>query len=141
MRTWLILLTAGASLVGCATSPAPNPWDDITVPLDAPAEPVATPALRSPVSVDGEMVTFDIPGALAIDNLLTAAETNEAIARAHAAQIVQLRLAIDGLVEAGRAQRMVAEMRAEMLEDTRRQHTFEKAFYWVVIGALAVALP
>jgi len=43
-------------------------------------------------------------------------------------------------VEAGQAQRHIADMREEMLRDAYRNHFYSSIGYWVVIVALGAAL-
>jgi len=58
----------------------------------------------------------------------------------HAAQIGQLKVARKALVEAGQAQRNIADMRQEMLEDERRHHFWQSIGYWVAIIGMGLAL-
>ncbi len=70
----------------------------------------------------------------------TIAEGNTEIAKAHAAQIVELQKALAGMLEAGRAQRRVSDLRLEILQEERRQHVIEKiGLYALMLATLGVA--
>jgi hypothetical protein len=74
-----------------------------------------------------------------LDAYKTASEANYGIAEQHAAQIEALQDALEALVEAGVAQRVVADMRQQMLEEERRHNTYEKVGLYAIILALGVA--
>jgi len=67
-------------------------------------------------------------------------EANEGIAGEHALQIGQLKIARKGLVEAGLAQRHIADMREEMLKDERQHHFFQSIGLYAVIIGMGFAL-
>lgn len=93
-----------------------------------------------PVSETDETVTFDLDGATALLKFQTTAEGNTKIAKAHAAQIVELQHALAGMLEAGRAQRRVSDLRLEILQEERRQHVIEKVgLYVLMIATIGVA--
>ena len=89
-----------------------------------------------------DTVTFDLEGANAVSAYIVVAEANTDIAYQHSEQINELRTATKALVDAGKAQRKVADLRKEILEEERRHWFWEKTGYWagfLIIG-LAVAL-
>jgi len=129
-------------LAGCATPPSPDPWTDIQVPTARAEKPLSLPEFPSPASMTTDTVTFDIEGANAVSAYIVVAEANTDIAYQHSEQIDDLRAASRYLVDAGKAQRKVADLRLEILEEERRHWMFEKAAYiggFLLIG-LAVAL-
>jgi acyl CoA:acetate/3-ketoacid CoA transferase len=94
----------------------------------------------APIGETADTVSFDLDGATALLEFQITAEGNTGIAEAHAAQIVQLQVALAGLLEAGMAQRRVSDLRLEILQEERRQHTIEKVgLYALLIAALGIA--
>lgn len=83
-----------------------------------------------------DTVTFDLDGAQELDAFKTAAEANTVIAAENAAALDHTNDAVGALVEAGQAQRAIADMRAEMLADERRHNFFEKIGLWVLVIGL-----
>jgi len=71
-------------------------------------------------------VTFDISGARALEAYRIAGEGNTELAEEHAGQIDDLKDAAAILVETGQAQRRVADLRLEILQEERRHHFIEK---------------
>lgn len=100
------------------------------------------PEFPSPVSMNEETVTFDLDGANAISAYIVTAEANTGIGNEHAEQIDADRVAIKALVDAGKAQRKVADLRKEILEEERRHWFWEKISYWAgfLIVGMSVAL-
>lgn len=110
------------------------------LPDEPPAQAVILVDWPEPAEVTDDRVSFDLAGATALLKFQTIAEGNTAIAKAHAAQIVELQKALAGLLEAGMAQRRVADLRLEILQEERRQHAIEKVgLYALMIAALGVA--
>jgi uncharacterized protein (DUF608 family) len=101
---------------------------------------MALPAIPEPTSVGANTATFDLEGLHGWDAYIVVAETNKQIADENAQTILAQKRAINGLVEAGKAQRQVAEIRLQMLEDERRRSLWNSITYWVVIGALGAAV-
>jgi len=124
---------------GCASQP-PNPWESIEVPRGTITQPIELGKFPLPAQSDSEGIAYDIQGVNDLEAYRLTAEANTAIAAAHAEQIEALRKGIEGLVEAGKAQRRIADMRQEILEEERRHWMFEKVGYWFVIIGLGVAL-
>jgi len=136
MKAWLIWLALGASLSlssGCASTPAPDPWGDVEIPGDPATQPVALPEWPQPTDFTEGTVTFDLAGAHVLEVWRVAALGNTEIAAAHADQVDDLRDAARSLVEAGKAQRKVAELRREILEEERRAHLWEKTGLWAML--------
>jgi len=107
-------------LGGCATPPTPDPWQDIEVPTERAERPLRLPQFPDPVNLTNDSVTFDLDGANAISGYIIIAEANTDLVREHSEQIDDLRSASKYLVEAGKAQRRVADLRLEILEEERR---------------------
>ncbi len=85
-----------------------------------------------------DSVTFDLDGANAISAYIVTSEANTGIAYEHSEQIDDLRVATKALVDAGKAQRRVADLRKEILEEERRHWFWEKTGYWA--GFLIIGL-
>ena len=110
------------------------------LPDKAPAQPVALVDWPAPSEVTDELVSFDLDGATQLLKFQTIAEGNTGIANAHAAQIVELQKALAGMLEAGKAQRRVSDLRLEILQEERRQHAIEKVgLYVLMLATLGVA--
>jgi len=127
-------------LSGCASAPPHNPWDALTTetsaavtPLDCGSFPVATSSTQTDA-------TYDIAGLNDLNDYRKCSEANEGIAGEHAKQVDQLKIVRKNLTEAGRAQRNIADMKQEMLDDERKRNFFEKIGLYVVIGAMGFAL-
>lgn len=136
MRLLAIFLIAGA-LSACVT-PQPNPWDSIEVVSQPATKPLDCGGFPYPSEVIGESIVYDNSGANALEAYRACSEANEDIAAEHAQQIDQLHIATKGLVEAGQAQRRIADMRQQILEEERRHWFFERIGYWagfLIIGA------
>jgi len=129
MRAWLTLLAVGASLSlssGCATAPASDPWAKVEVDLTPAERPVRLPEWPQETSFTEDEVTFDLSGARALEAYRVTGEGNTELAEEHAAQIDDLKDAAATLIETGQAQRRVADLRLEILQEERRHHFIEK---------------
>lgn len=82
---------------------------------------------------------YDAAGMLEWEGFVIAADANTEVADALADALVEQKRATGHLVDAGRAQRQVAELRQEMLEDERRRHLWDSVTHWVLIVVLGVA--
>jgi hypothetical protein len=91
------------------------------------------PAWPEPIEFNQDTVTFDLEGARALEAYRVTGAGNTEIAAAHADQVDELRTAATYLLEAGQAQRKVADLRREILEEERRAHTYEKIGLWAML--------
>jgi hypothetical protein len=140
MNRLLILSILGASLSSCASTPTPNPWDDIVVPAEGATVPLDCGEFPLPNDLSEDDITYSADGVRALEAYRVCSETNQQIGAAHAEQVDDLRRGTAALVDAGKHQRAIAEMRREMLEEERRHALWERVQYWVVILAMAAAL-
>lgn len=141
MKISLIFCIIGLSLsAGCATRPSISPWAGLSTDISAAAASLNCGSFPAPISAIAAEIVYDEDGVNALEAYRVCSEANEANVDEHAAQIQQLKIARRGLTEAGQAQRNIADMRAEMLEDERKHHFWQSLGYWVVIGAMGVAL-
>ena len=136
-RLWAILLIGGA-LTGCATV-EPNPWESIDTTYTPAQQPVEPPYWPIPDTFDEFGATYTIEQLRLLDIYREAADANYRIAQQHAAQIDALNEAVGSLVDAGKGQRVVADMRRQMLEEERRHNAFEKVGLWILVLALGGA--
>ena len=140
MPQWLISLVVGVSLSGCATTPTPDPWANVEVDQTEAQQPVRLPEWPQETSETEDEVTFDLSGARALADYRIIGEGNTELAEEHAAQIDDLKDAVLSLVEGGRAQRRIADLRLEILEEERRHHFIEKmGLYALALFALGAA--
>ena len=138
MKRLAILWTAGALLSGCISAPAPNPWDTVDVAPTATTRPLPLGKFPQPASFDDNTITYDASGVGELDAYRDRAEANTIVADSHADQVIELKAATRALVEAGKAQRRVADLNKEILADERRHWFWERLSYWaglILIGA------
>ena len=135
MRMLLTFLLAGG--LSACTTVAPNPWADLDTDI-APAVPPLHCVMPLPDAVVGQSITYETASAL--EAYRVCSEANEAIAKEHVAQIGQLKIARKGLTEAGQAQRNIASMKEEMLQDERKHNFFTSIGYWIVIIGMGLVL-
>ncbi len=141
MSRLLTLLIIGVSLSsGCATSPPVSPWAGLSTETVAAAGAVDCGLFPAPSRATGAEIGYDEAGVNDLEAYRVCAEANQANVDEHAAQIAQLKIARKGLTEAGQAQRNIANMKQEMLDDERRHHFWQSLGYFVVIGAMGFAL-
>ncbi len=136
------LIVVVVFLSGCAVAPPENPWNDIEVPTESAERPLELPQWPLPTSFTDTEATFDLEAVRALEAHRVVADANTAIATAHAGQIDELRSAAGYLVEAGAAQRRVADLRLEILEEERRSWLWQKMGYLTgyLLIAAAIAL-
>lgn len=123
-------------LSGCATT-APDHWQGLDVDISPATTPIHC-VLPLPDEVIGQSIVYET--SLALEAYRVCAEANEDIVSEHALQIHQLKLARKGLTEAGQAQRRIADMKQEMLDDERKHNFFQKIGLYVVIVGMGMAL-
>ena len=136
----LIVLVLYGCVNGCAISPPVSPWAGLSVETDAASPALDCGTFPGPSEATAAHIVYDEAGVNDLEAYRICAEANQANVDEHAAQIKQLKIARKGLTEAGQAQRNIADMRAEMLEDERKHHFWQSLGYWVVIGAMGIAL-
>jgi len=136
MKFWLIF---PLFLLGCA-SQISNPWESIEVPTGEITQPIELGKFPLPSQTRAESILYDLEGVNELEAYRLTAEANTAIAAAHAEQIEALRKGVEGLVEAGKAQRRIADMTQEMLESERRHNFYTSIGYWFAIIGLGLAL-
>ena len=137
--TWRLLLVVGA-LAGCATTPTPNPWVDIETDKEPAAQPLELGEWPDPIGFSDDTLVFDLEGARALQAYQVAAEANTEIASELSEQVNDLNDATSSLVEAGKAQRVVADLRLEILEEERKNWFWEKTMYWAGFAIIAIAV-
>ena len=141
MRKLLTFLIIGASLsAGCATTPPDSPWDGLTVETGRAAPALDCGPFPFPTRASEAEIVYDQEGVNALEAYRICAEANQANVDEHAAQIQELKIARKALVEAGQAQRNIADFRQEMLEDERRHHMWQSVGYWIAIIGMGFAL-
>lgn len=137
MKPYLKLFLVGIILSGCATQP--NPWNDVPLDESVTEAPIPLPNLPTPTIV-GDHVELDATQAAQVRDYGIIARTNTEMAAEYAKAIDQRKAANTALVEAGKAQRVQAEMLREMLEDERRHNFVTKIGLYVLVIGLGVAL-
>jgi len=141
MRTLLLSLISSVILLsGCASGPPHNPWNALTTETSPAVTPLDCGTFPVPDATTEVDATYDIAGLNDLNAYRKCSEANEGIAGEHAKQVDQLKIVRKNLTEAGRAQRNIAAMKQEMLDDERKRNFFEKIGLYVVIGAMGFAL-
>ena len=141
MTRLLTLLVIG-TLTGCVSTPIelpdweiPEATETATYPLSLPERPAAT------VNAAG-MAEFTKEGMLQLRRYTVAAETNTEIATANAVALEAQSRAFNALIDAGKLQRQVGQIRGELLEIERRDHRMDNWFHrgLIALGLIAVSL-
>lgn len=139
MSRLLTCLIIGASLSGCATGPPNSPWDGLSVETGPAAAALDCGDFPAPGGATGIEIVYDQAGVNDLEAYRVCAEANQANVAEHAAQIAQLKIARKGLTEAGQAQRNIANMKQEIIDEERRHHFFQSLGYWIlIVGAVAL---
>lgn len=133
-----LFLIAGVSS-GCAT-PTPNPWNEIDVTVTPAATPIECGSFPYPTEVIGESVVYDNAALNDLEAYRVCSEANKQIAQEHAQQIRYLKESRMHLVEAGKSQRMIADMRQQMLEEERKARFWNNLTLYAVIAAMGFSL-
>ena len=138
MKHYAMLSLVGVLISGCALEPV-NPWDSIETDETPVEAPLVLPELPKPTIV-GDTVVLDADQAAQIRNYGIISRTNTVMAQEYAQAINERQRANTALVEAGKAQRVQADILREQLEDERRHNFWTSIGYWVVIVGMGLAL-
>ena len=125
-------------LSGCSsTQPIELPDWDIPKASTEIQDPIPLPPLDFS---EGE-ASFDETAAEVLRDFEKTAIVNQEIALANNRALVKQSEAYNSLIEAGKMQRQIAQIRQELLDIERSQHKYDNWFYRTVIavGALLVA--
>lgn len=132
----LIVLTSAS----CTTAPVSLPdWDLAARNVDVEVvDPAAVPVLCD-IPLDG---VWSVVCWKQLDAYDIVAKANYEIALANASALRKSDAAYDQLIEAGKLQSQLAQIRQDMLEQERRAHTLDNWFYRGVIalGLIGAAL-
>lgn len=140
MRMLLTFLIVGLSLSGCASAPPDNPWDSLTVDTDPAATSIDCGRFPAPTDATGAQIVYNEAGVNELEAYRVCSEANAGMANEHAAQIGELKTSRAALVEAGKSQRNIADMKQVMLEDERRHNFWTSIGYWILIVGMGAAL-
>lgn len=138
MTRFLTLLIAGALVSGCAAK-QPDPWQSLTADHQPAARPLSIGSFPHPDEANDNRIVYERDGVVALEIYRQTAEANTAMATEHADRIDAQSKAIGHLIDAGRGQRRVADLRQEILEEERRHWFWERSSYWVALLVLGVA--
>ena len=122
------LLIVGACLTGCAVQ-SPDPWAQLEPDETPSVKPFPLPDRCVPVEIDGNYV-IDRSFVNCLDDYYTISEGNTDIASALAGQVDALKQANNELIQAGQAQRRVADIRQQIIEEERRSHFIQSIALW-----------
>ena len=128
-----------SSVASCTTVP-PDPWTDLETETEAAVTPLDCGSFPFPADFNDEVVTYDKAGTNDLNDYRKCAQANHDIAEQHALQINQLKIARAALVDAGGAQRRIADMRQQALTDERQHNLWTTWGLYAVILAMGFAL-
>lgn len=131
MKIWLTLLIASTS-VACGSNPpvALPDWEMAARVEMETADPTPLPLLCE-IPATG---TWTLECWQALDEYDIVATGNTVIAQANADALRKTEQGYDALIGAGKLQQQLSQIRQEMLERERREHTMDNWFYRIVIG-------
>jgi len=136
MRIWIVLLTALIA-VGCAS---PKPYDlpnwESAARIDTEIAEVKELPVLCEIPRTGQW-SVECWGALNEYDIIASA--NYDIAKANIEALGKTESAYDHLIEAGKLQQQLATIRKEMLDQERREHTWDNWFYRAVIAGILLA--
>ena len=135
MKALMILLT-GLSLVGCETNHVQLPDWELAARVPTPVtDPTPLPDICIPPFESLECYE-------ALDAYDIVAMGNTEIAQTNADALRKTEAGYDALIEAGKLQQQLSQIRQEILEEERKAHMHDKWFYQgiIVLGLLAAAL-
>jgi hypothetical protein len=132
------LLITGALLSGCSVNQV-DPWNSLATDRQPSERPLPLGSFPFPDEVHDDRIVYRQAGVEALEIYREAAEANTAIAERHADQVDEYAKAVDHLVDAGRGQKRIADLRQEILEEERRHWFWERTSYWVALLVLGVA--
>lgn len=139
MRKYLIFCISSVILLsGCATTPN-NPWNSLTTETSPAATPLDCANFPLPTETYQTHVVYDKAGFNDLNAYRQCSEANEGIAGEHSRQIDQLKISRKNLTQMGRAQRNIADMKQEMLDDERRSHLISN-IVWAGLFIAGMAL-
>ncbi len=140
MRTWPLFLILGTTLAGCGSTPISLPVWDIAEAAEAAQQPLELPLRPVATLSETGRAEFSRDGMLQLQRYVDASEANFAIARANAQALEAQSRAYNALIDAGKSQRQIAEIRQELLELERRDHFIDVWFHRGVIVLMGVAV-
>ena len=141
MNRLLTLLVIG-TLTGCVSTPAELPEWEIPEAMEVATYPLSLPGLPPATVNDAGMAEFTAEGITQLTAFIEASRANYDVAEANAAALEAQSRAFNALIDAGKLQRQVGQIRGELLEIERRDRRIDNWFYRGVIalGLIAVAL-
>ena len=132
---WVICLSV--CVLSCAT-PADN-WD-IKVPDSAVPKVIELPAFPDPIESNNDMAVYSKDAVKEMVLYTIAAKANTGAGEELAEEVKDLRRGAEKLVEMGKIQENISNMKGEALDDERKHNFFEKIGLYVVIIGMGVAL-
>jgi len=142
MKAWHLCSIAivSVSLIGCQTNPVELPlWDDLEYASTDVVSPTVLPARPAPESSDQHTVSYDAAGFDILISYMDVSDANYDVAVALALALQAQAVAYNHLIDAGKMQRQIAVIRAELLQEERTGRTVDRIFYQgiIVLGLLA----
>ena len=130
---WMICLSA--CVLSCAT-PADN-WD-ITIPDSEVPQVIELPVFPDPIESNNDMAVYSKDAVKEMVLYTIAAKANTGAGEELAEEVKDLRRGAEKLVEMGKIQENISNMKGEALDDERKHNFFMTIGYWAVILGLVV---
>ena len=130
---WVICLSV--CVLSCAT-PADN-WN-ITIPDSEVPEVIELPAFPDPIESNNDMAVYSKDAVKEMVLYTIAAKANTGAGEELAEEVKDLRRGAEKLVEIGKIQENISNMKGEALDDERQHNFFMTIGYWAVILGLVV---
>ncbi len=142
MKLFAICLILGASLMGCSSTPLSLPTCEIPAPLATVQPLLSVPEMPVEVSSTDTTATFDRDGIVQLTKLRKAALGNKEIGDLNAAALEARNEEVNQFIECSRYSKMWMEVREDMLEQERRDHTMDNLWHrgLIAVGVIAVSL-
>ena len=132
-------LTFG-TLSGCASQTVDLPDWDIPEAAEEIQYPLSLPELPSPASSSETHVTFTADDFARLASYAVTAGGNYDAALANAEALERQSAAYNSLIEAGKLQRQLTQVRQEMLEQERRDHFVDNLWHRGIIVLIAIGV-
>ncbi len=132
----LLLFT---SLASCTTTKLELPTCDIPEPLSEVQALLDVPAMPVEIERTETAATYDLQGVLQLDRVFKTAESNKVIGDLNTAALSARNEEVNAFIECARYSKMWMEVREDMLEQERRDHTIDNLFHRGILVLIGLA--
>jgi len=128
-------------LLACATNPVTLPdWDIEKASIEAQS-PLTLPVLPQ-AGISGDLATFDKAAMEQLQRYVITSEGNVEIAQANAEALKSQSQAYNSLIDAGRMQQQISQIRQQLLDEEKKAHFVDNLWHRgvIILGVLAAVL-